>query len=322
MAQHWLCHPYIERMNFVVKTAIKVRQTKKRNLIKRYWPLYVLAIPAVVLMIIYRYIPMGGLALAFTDYSAGMKLQNAEFVGIKWFQQIFSNEEFGRVLWNTIYLSLLKLIFSFPAPIILALLLNEMTSTKIRRSVQTVLYLPHFLSWAILAGILFTLLSPQTGILKFFGVQESVFLNSAAFRPLLVITDVWKTCGWGTIVYMAAISSVSPDFYEAAMIDGATRFQRMRYITLPCISSTITVLLILKIGSILDAGFDQVFMLYNPAVYDVADILDTYVYRIGMSQGNFALATAAGLFKSVVGLVLVIVANRLVKLVDKDAGIL
>lgn len=298
------------------------KKKKRWNLIKRYWPLYVLAFPAFILMIIYRYVPMGGLALAFTDYSAGMKLENVEFVGFKWFEQIFSNSEFLNVLWNTIYLSFLKLIFSFPAPIILALLLNEMVSTKIRRIVQTVLYLPHFLSWTILAGILFTLFSAQTGILKYFGVQESIFLNEAAFRPLLVITDIWKTAGWGTIVYLAAISSVSPDYYEAAMIDGASRFQRVWHITIPCISSTIIVLLILKIGSILDAGFDQVFMLYNPAVYSVADILDTYVYRIGMSQGRFALATAAGLFKSTVGLVLVMLANKFVKLVDKDAGIL
>ena len=273
-------------------------------------------------MIVYKYMPMGGLYLAFTDFSAGMKMENADWVGMYQFQKIFSNPEFLQVLWNTIYLSILKLVFGFPAPIILALLLNELASTKVRRVAQTVLYLPHFLSWAILAGILFTLFSAQTGVLGIFGVQESIFLNSSAFRPLLVISDIWKSSGWGTIVYLAAISSVSPEYYEAAMIDGATRFQRIRYITIPCISSTIIVLLILRVGGILDAGFDQVFMLYNSAVYDVADILDTYVYRIGMAQGNFALATAAGLFKSVVGLLLVLITNRAAKLIDKDAGII
>ena len=307
-------------------TNTAVTQPKQKSLwrkrLRQYWPLYILALPAIVLMIVYRYMPMGGLYLAFTDFSAGMKMENADMVGFYQFQKIFSNPEFFQVLWNTIYLSLLKLIFGFPAPIILALLLNEMSSTKVRRVVQTVLYLPHFLSWAILAGILFTLFSAQTGILGFFGIKESIFLNSSAFRPLLVISDIWKSSGWGTIVYLAAISSVSPEYYEAAMIDGATRFQRIQYITLPCISSTIIVLLILRIGGILDAGFDQVFMLYNSAVYDVADILDTYVYRIGMSQGNFALATAAGLFKSVVGLILVLITNRVAKLIDKDAGII
>lgn len=308
----------------MVKTA--VAQSKRKSMLakklRQYWPLYILALPAIILMIVYKYMPMGGLYLAFTDFSAGMKMENADWVGTYQFQKIFSNPEFLQVLWNTIYLSILKLVFGFPAPIILALLLNELASTKVRRVAQTVLYLPHFLSWAILAGILFTLFSAQTGILGIFGVQESIFLKSSAFRPLLVISDIWKTSGWGTIVYLAAISAVSPEYYEAAMIDGATRFQRIRYITIPCISSTIIVLLILRVGGILDAGFDQVFMLYNSAVYDVADILDTYVYRIGMSQGNFALATAAGLFKSVVGLILVLITNRAAKLIDKDAGII
>lgn len=308
----------------MVKAAV-VQPKRKSMLAKKlrqYWPLYVLALPAIILMIVYKYMPMGGLYLAFTDFSAGMKMENADWVGMYQFQKIFSNPEFLQVLWNTIYLSILKLVFGFPAPIILALLLNELASTKVRRVAQTVLYLPHFLYWAILAGILFTLFSAQTGVLGIFGVQESIFLNSSAFRPLLVISDIWKSSGWGTIVYLAAISSVSPEYYEAAMIDGATRFQRIRYITIPCISSTIIVLLILRVGGILDAGFDQVFMLYNSAVYDVADILDTYVYRIGMAQGNFALATAAGLFKSVVGLILVLITNRAAKLIDKDAGII
>ena len=299
------------------------KQLKKTGFIKikgrltRYLPLYVLAAPAIILMIIYRYLPMGGLYLSFTDYSAGMKLQNIEWVHFKWFARMFSNGEFLQVLLNTVYLSLLKLIFSFPAPIILAILLNE-----IRRSIQTVLYLPHFLSWTILAGILFTLLSPQTGIVKYFGVTQSIFLSSSAFRPILVISDIWKDTGWGTILYLAAISSISPEYYEAAMLDGASRFQRIWYITIPCIANTIIVLLILKVGTILDAGFDQVFMLYNSAVYDVADILDTYVYRIGLFQGNFGLATAAGMFKSVVGLILVILTNKAAKLIDKEAGIL
>ncbi len=307
-----------------METTLTKQDKKRKKLLKlkRYFPLYVLAFPCFMLMIVYRYIPMAGLGIAFTNYSAGMPLSRITGVGFKWFQQIFENSEFYRVLWNTIYVSLLKLIFSFPAPIILAILLNEMSSTRIRRGAQTVLYLPHFLSWTILAGIMFTLFSAQTGIVKYFGVTESLFLKSEYFRAMLVLSDIWKSSGWGTIIYLAAISGISPEYYEAAMIDGASRFQRIRYITLPCISNTIIILLILRIGNILDAGFDQVYMLYNAAVYDVADILDTYVFRIGMAQGNFGLATAAGLFKSVVGLVLVIVANKMAKAVDRDAGII
>lgn len=289
---------------------------------RRYIPIYLLAAPAVLLMVLYRYMPMMGLSLAFTDYSAGMSLADAEWVGVKWFKMMFTNPEFAKVLWNTICISMLKLLFSFPAPILLAILLNEMSSDRLKRSFQTVIYMPHFLSWAILAGILFVLMSPQSGIVKYFGINTSIFLNSAAFRPLLIISDIWKDSGWGTIVYLAAITSISPEYYEAAMIDGAGRFQRMRYITVPCIAGTIVVLLILKMGSILDAGFDQIFMLYNPSVYDVADILDTYVYRIGMAQGRFALATSAGLFKSVVGLIMVVTANKIAKLIDSEAGIL
>lgn len=306
----------------MTNTAVKINKKNKLQLMKNFWPLYVLALPAFILMIVYRYLPMAGLALAFTDYSAGMQLSNAEFIGFSWFQKLFTNADFVHVIWNTVYLSFLKLIFSFPAPLILALLFNEMGSSKFKRVTQTIIYMPHFISWAIVAGIIFTILSPQTGILGVFGFKESLLLNESAFRPLLVITDIWKEAGWGTIIYLSAITSISPDYYEAAMLDGATRFQRIWYITIPCISSTIIILLILKIGTILDAGFDQVFMLYNSAVDDVADIIDTYVYRIGMSQGNFGLATAAGLFKSIVGLILVVVTNKVVKIFDKDAGIL
>lgn len=288
---------------------------------KKYMPLYIMAAPTILLMIVYSYLPMGGLYLAFTDFSAGMKLSNIEFVGFKWFIHIFSNAEFIQVMKNTIYISALKLVFGFPAPIILAVLLNEMSSTKIKRTVQTILYLPHFLSWTILAGILFVLFSTQSGIVSFFGIKESIFLNPKAFIPLLVISDIWKDAGWGTIVYLAAITSISPEYYEAAMIDGANRFQRIMKITLPCISSTIIVILIMKLGHILNAGFDQIYMLYNSAVIDVADILDTYVYRIGLAQGRFALATAAGLFKSVICLILVLATNKLVKLYDKDQSV-
>lgn len=289
--------------------------------IKRYIPVYLIAMPGILMMVIFKFLPMSGLALAFTDFSAGMPLANVSWVGLKWFKILFSGDEFPGVIVNTLIISFAKLIFSFPAPIILAILLNEMKSDRARRSFQTVLYLPHFLAWTVLAGIMFTLFSPQTGIVGFFGIKESVFLNPSLFRPLLVISDIWKTSGWGTIVYLAAISSIDPNLYEAAMIDGANRFHKIRYILIPSITNTAIILLILKIGKILDAGFNQVFMLQNPAVYDVGDILGTYVFRTAMSQGRFAMATASGLFKSVIGLILVVTVNLIAKRVDKDAGL-
>ncbi len=220
----------------------KANQSSKFSKMKKYWPIYVLALPAIILMIVYKYIPMFGLYYAFTDFSAGMPIEYVEFVGFKWFEQLFTRPEFPQVIWNTLSISFLKLLFGFPAPIILAILLNEMNSSKVRRISQTVLYMPHFLSWTILAGIIFTLLSSQSGIVKYFGVTEPILLNEDYFVPLLIISDIWKSAGWGTIVYLAAISGISPEFYEAAMIDGAKRFQRIIYITIPCITSTIVIL--------------------------------------------------------------------------------
>lgn len=300
-----------------------VKKSKKfTQNFKAYLPLYLLALPAVVLMIVYRYVPMLGLAISFTDFSAGMSIDRVSFVGMKWFINLFSNADFSRALVNTLWISFLKLLIGFPAPIILAILMNEMSNMPMKRITQTLLYLPHFLSWTILAGIIFTLFSTQTGIVSFFGITESVLLNDNAFVAILIASDVWKTSGWGTIVYLAAITSISPELYEAAMIDGANRWKLMWNITLPSISGTIVVLLILRLGNVLNAGFDQIFVLQNDAVKDVSEILDTLVYTLGMSQGNFGLATAAGLFKSVVGFVLVLSVNMIAKKIDPESGIL
>ncbi len=303
------------------KRVVAPKKKKFSLILKRYWPLYVLALPAFILLIVYKFLPMFGIMIAFKDYYPGSGIFTSEWVGLKWFERMFTWGDFTPVLWNTIVISVLKLLIGFPMPIIIAILLNEMRGQRRKRFFQTVLYMPHFLSWAILAGILFTLFSPQTGVLSYFGIEESIFLNEGSFLTLILASDVWKDSGWGTIVYLAAISGINPELYEAAMIDGANRFQRIWHITIKSIAPTIVILLILKVGHLLNAGFDQIFMLYNPAVYDVADILDTYIYRVGISEGNFGLATAAGLFKSVVGVTLVIVANRIAKLVDKDTGL-
>ena len=308
------------------KHSIAVPPNKKpsafvKNL-KKYGWYYAIGLPGLLILFIYRYLPMGGLIIAFKDYHVSKGIWGSEWVGLKWFEMLFINGDFAAAFTNTLVISMLKLLFYFPVPIILALLMNELANRYYRRVVQTIIYLPHFISWAILAGIMFTLLSPQMGILGLFGIKESPLLDGGSFRWLLVFSEVWKDSGWGTIIYLAAISSIDPSLYEAATIDGASRFQRVLYITLPSIAGTFVVLLILKMGHILNAGFNQVYMLYNPNVMNVADILDTYIFRIGISNGRFSLATAGGLFKSVIGLIMVLMTNRLAKIFDPDAGII
>ncbi|MCC2686899.1 MAG: carbohydrate transporter rane protein 1, family, partial [Paenibacillaceae bacterium] len=233
--------------------------------------------------------------------------------GLKWFNTLFSTTDFWVAFRNTIIISLYKLIVNFPAPIILALLLNEVFHSGFKRIVQTMVYFPHFVSWIVIGGILFSLFSSDSVILQFFGMATSPMMDPSKFRGLLVLSDLWKEVGWGTIIYLAAIAGVNPELYDAGRIDGASRLQLVRHITLPSIVGTIVVLLILRTGHILNVGFDQIFILYNPMVYNVSDVLDTYVYRVGISQGRYAFATAAGLFQSVIGLVLLLITNRISK---------
>ena len=234
------------------------------------------------------------------------------------FKAAFDNPFFGRVFRNTVIISVLRIIFGFPAPIILALLINEVSHMAFKRTVQSILYLPHFMSWVIMAGILIEVLSPQRGIVGYlftlFGREPpNLLATTRLFRPMMIITDVWKEVGWGTIIYLAAISSIGPELYESAVIDGANRFQRAVYITIPSIIPAITILFILRLGGILDAGFDQIFNFYSPLVYEVADIIDTYVYRVGLIDMKFDYSTAVGLFKNVIGVILVVGANLIIK---------
>ncbi|WP_252227383.1 ABC transporter permease [Caldicoprobacter algeriensis] len=286
--------------------------------ISKHKYLYLMLIPGIAFFIIFHYIPMYGAVIAFKEYNIMQGILGSPWIGFKYFKHAFESPFFGEILWNTFIISVYKLIWGFPAPIILALLLNEVKNMKFRRTIQTVSYLPHFISWVVIGGMFTDLLSPQTGIvnniIKMFGGQPIYFMASKEwFRTVLVVSSIWKEVGWNSIIYLAALSSIDPQLYEASQIDGANRWQQTWYITLPGIMSTIAILLILRLGNILNAGFEQVFIMYNPSVYEVADIIDTWVYRVGLQGMRYSLATAVGLFKSVVGFILVITSNWLAK---------
>jgi len=277
-------------------------------------------LPVVVYFIIFKYVPMAGIVIAFKNYKISQGIFGSAWVGLDNFTKAFSTPTFARSVKNTLAISGLKLLFGFPAPIILALMLNEVTHARFKKTVQTISYLPHFLSWVVLAGMFQQLLSPNNGAVNavlrdVFGLQESIYFlgSNKYFRGTLIVTDIWKNVGWSSILYLATISGIDPALYEAATVDGATRWQCTRYITIPSLVSTIVVMLILSIGSIMDAGFDQVFNLYNSAVYQTGDIIDTYVYRYGLGDMKYSLATAVGLFKNVIAFVLVVGTNLIAR---------
>lgn len=277
-----------------------------------------LALPGILYFLIFKYLPMWGLVLSFQNYSPFLGVFNSPWVGWDHFQRLFSNPDFPILFRNTLAISFLNLIFFFPLPIIISLLLNELRSEIYKRFIQTVIYLPHFLSWVIIFSLTFLMLSQSDGLvnklLEYLGRDKYPFLtNPNIFWFLLTAQSIWKEVGWGTIIFLAAIAGVDPQLYEAARIDGANRFRQMWHVTLPAIRTVIVILLILRLGDILEVGFEQVFLMYNGAVANVAEVFDTYVYRVGIQQGQFSYSTAVGLFKSLVGLVLVVFANKLAK---------
>jgi len=290
----------------------------------KYWDMCLMLLPVIVYFIIFKYIPMAGIVISFEDYKLGLGIGGSTWVGFENFTKAFQSFTFIRSIKNTLIISVLKLGFGFPAPIILALLLNEVRHTGYKKVVQTISYLPHFLSWVIMAGILSQLLSPNNGlvntILQKLGMENSIYFlgDNNYFRGTVVLTDVWKGIGWGSILYLATIASIDPTLYEAAICDGASRMQRVRYITLPSLMPTITIMLILHLGGILDAGFDQILNLYSAAVYDTGDIIDTYVYRVGLIDWNYKLSTAIGLFKNLIGFMLVVTTNAIAKKLSGD----
>lgn len=289
---------------------------------KHRW-LYVFLVPGMVYLLVFKYIPMFGIVIAFKDFHLTKGIWASEWIGLDNFTYLLQSKDFYKVLRNSILLSIYQIVWGFPAPIVLALMLNEVRRLLFKRVVQTVLYLPHFISWVVLAGMIVNFLSPSTGVINFviesLGGQPVSFLQKPEyFRTIIVSAEIWKDLGWGTIIYLAAMTGVDPTLYESAKMDGANRFQQIRHVTIPGIASTIVVLLVLRAGSILDNGFEQVFLLYNPLTYDVADVFETYTYRIGLIDGRLSFATAVGLFKGVVGFVLIVLANRAARLLGKQ----
>jgi putative aldouronate transport system permease protein len=287
-----------------------------RNKFFRETPLYIMLIPAVVVVLIFSYGPMVGIVMAFQRVLPGKGIFGSPWVGWDNFTFVLGMPNFFQVVWNTIFISGLKGIAGVFVPVTVALMLNNVTSHLFKRSVQTIVYLPHFLSWIILAGIFVDILSPSEGVvnnlLKGVGMQPIFFLGDDKIFPFtMVATDIWKSFGFGTIIYLAALTDIDPTLYEAAVVDGASRWQQTRHITLPGIAGTIIMLTTLSLGNILNAGFDQIFNLYSPLVYRTGDIIDTLVYRTGIMNYQYGVATAVGLFKSVVSLLLIGIAYKL-----------
>lgn len=277
--------------------------------------LYLFLVPGFLYLLVFKYIPMLGIVIAFKDFSLVRGIWASPWVGFENFEYLFQSADFYKVLSNSLILSFYLILFGFPAPIVLAVMLNEVRHLMFKRISQTVLYLPHFISWVVLAGMIINFLSPSTGpvnyLIKGMGFEAVPFLlKPEYFRSILVSAEIWKGVGWGTIIYLAAMTGIDPSLYESAMLDGASRFQQIRYITIPGIATTITVLLVLQMGHVLDNGFEQVFLLYNPSTYNVADVFETYTYRIGLIDGRLSFASAVGLFKAAVGLIMVLLANR------------
>ena len=279
--------------------------------------LLLMVLPGLALLILFRYVPIWNISIAFKDYSIFKGISGSPWVGFQHFRELFSMKEFFRVLWNTFIISGYKIIFAFPIPIILALLLNEIQNMPFKRVTQNIFYLPHFLSWVVIAGLCFDVLSADgviNAIVQAFGAESVSFLMDTRWiRSVLVVTDIWKDAGWGSIVYLAALTALDPELFDAAKIDGAGRFAQLRYITLPGIVPIIIVMFIIRLSAVMDAGFDQILMLENAKVRNVVDVIDTYVYRLGVAEAKYDFSTAVGLFKSAVSTVFVLSANYIVK---------
>ncbi|HZG86537.1 sugar ABC transporter permease [Paenibacillus sp.] len=302
------------------------RPRANSELRRRVWRnklLYVMALPGILYFLIFKYIPMYGLTISFKDFKPYLGIAGSEWVGLKHFERLFTEPDFLMILSNTLVLFGLNLLFYFPIPIILALMLNEVRHSLYKRTVQTMVYIPHFMSWVIIVSISYVMLTMDGGIVNelivFLGGQKINFLLSPDwFRPMYLMQIIWREAGWGTIIYLAAIAAIDPGLYEAARMDGAGRFRQMWHITLPSIRGVIVVLLILKIGDVLELGFEHVYLLLNAMNRSVGEIIDTYVYTAGLQQGQFSYSTAIGFFKSFIGLVAVVIANWLAKRMGED----
>ncbi len=287
------------------------------RLMRNRW-LYMMAFPGLLYFLLFKYWPMYGIFIAFQDFQPFLGFWDSPFVGLKHFERLFSDSSFMALFRNTLILATYNILFFFPLPIIIALMLNELRLEFTKRIVQTLIYIPHFMSWVVVVGIAYMFLTTEGGMInellvRFGGEKINFLVSNEWFRTIVTAEVMWKETGWGTIIFLAALSGVDPQLYEAARMDGANRLRQLWHITLPAIRSTIVILLILRLGNFLDTGFEQIFLMLNAMNREVGEVFDTYVYSVGISQGQYSFSTAVGVFKSIVGLILVVVANRLAK---------
>lgn len=305
------------------KESLCEKRVSVKKRMKKYWQIYLLMLAGIVFYILFKIRPVWGLGIAFVDYKPRLGLLGSPFVGFKYFKNFLTSPNFGTILRNTLVISLMNLFLAFPIPIILSLLFNEIRHPKYKKVIQSVVYMPHFMSWAVIAGITFFIFSSDIGVvnklLRAFGHKPvPILTNAKYFWWVILFQNIWKEMGWGTIIYLSAISQVSMDMYEAAIVDGANRWQRMLNVTLPSIMSTIIVMFIMRIGRLMNLSFEQLWMMGNDQVRSVSETFDTYTFRVGVQQGNYSIGTAVGLFSSMVGLILVLASNKIIKATGND----
>ena len=293
-----------------------MKQKSLLKQMKQYLPFYLFVLPAIVCVILFNYMPMGGIVIAFKNYKMARGIAGSEWVGLKHFKTLFSDPNFYRVLRNTLKISILTLLTTFPVTIVFTLLVNELRSARFKKVIQTITYMPHFLSWVVVGTFVYQILSPTSGVVNAVLVNlgildkpEFFMANQKAFVPIYLITNLWNTTGYSIVIYLATIAGIDTSLYEAASIDGANRFKKVLHITLPAMLPTMCTMLILQIGSLINVGFDPIYNLYNDATYQTADVIATYVYRKGMVESRYDFSTAIGLFQNVVSLALVLLAN-------------
>ncbi|WP_416151628.1 ABC transporter permease [Salipaludibacillus sp. HK11] len=315
--------PKINSEQYTPTETIEFHKISKWDLIKRDKWLYFLLLPGLIWFIIFKYVPMWGTLIAFQNYSPFLGFWGSEWVGFTHFERLFQNPDFFRVLRNTLILAFYETIFVFPAPIVLALMLNEIRITAYKRTVQTLVYMPNFLSWVIVASLTFVFFTTNGGIVNaviesFTGETVNFLGDPSWFRTMIVGQQIWKDAGFGTIIFLAALTGVSKEQYEAAIVDGAGRFRRMWHVTLPAIRHVIVILLILRMGNFLDQGFQQIYLMTNSLNRSVADVFDVYIYFTGITQGAFSHSTAVGLFKGIVGIILILSTRYIAKKLNQE----
>ena len=311
------------------KTAASSIQTQaaKKNgfwaVLKKYHAFYLMLIPGILYFAIFKYGPMWGLTIAFQNYNPFQGVLGSQFVGLSHFQRFLTSPECGQLFRNTLLLAVFNLVFYFPLPINIALMLNEVGNKWFQKIVQSLIYIPHFISWVVVVGLCYIMFNNQNGSItqlynQLTGGQLNILMSAKAFRPMIVIQMMWKEAGWGTIIFLAALAGVDVQLYDAAYIDGATNFQRLWHVTLPSIRGTVVTMFILRLGKFMDTGFDQIYNMLNAMNRDVGEVFDTYIYQLGMVAGQYSYSTAVGFFKSIIALVLVIITDRLSKNMGED----